>query len=369
MRYNFAEKKLSHHFSTERMTLIKKYILAGISLNIVGMPGIGISITLRYVAMQDYAKMYYLDMYTLSTISSDELFKQIFTILGGKSIPKTRQELLQRCNDMLIESVEGEKKVVIIINRFHRLSKEFSKEFFSHLRFLQNSSKGNIVFLISTYRPLSDTYANEIMGSNTTIFSTFFLKPFSKEEREELLLLNPTQLKSRREIQSILEVSGGHPNIIQLLMRSSYIHNPLLDSFINLQLKIIEEILTKKEKMLLRKILQGKIKIEESFLTQIGLIDKSGKIFSPLFEEYLEKQTPIKLPKKEALIFTFLKKKREKVVTKEELFSLLWKGDNDHATDWALNALIYRLRNNEYFKKSGYIIESFKGVGYRITKD
>lgn len=80
-----------------------------------------------------------------------------------------------------------------------------------------------------------------------------------------------------------------------------------------------------------------------------------------------------------------------KTVIKDEIFAEVWPAHNvlpettaslqagsrseagggenyEGATDWALDALIYRLRNSTFMKSHGYIIESHKKVGYTLIQ-
>jgi L-methionine (R)-S-oxide reductase len=76
----------------------------------------------------------------------------------------------------------------------------------------------------------------------------------------------------------------------------------------------------------------------------------------------------LKLPQKEGKLFSLLQKELGKTVPKDIIFKEIWKDTPDEATDWALNSLIYRLRKNTTFHKSGYIIENNKDIGYSLIK-
>ena len=63
------------------------------------------------------------------------------------------------------------------------------------------------------------------------------------------------------------------------------------------------------------------------------------------------------------------------VVSKDEIFAQVWPeksedvtGKSDLPTDWALDALIYRLRKHPFMKANNYIIESQKKVGYTLIQ-
>lgn len=96
---------------------------------------------------------------------------------------------------------------------------------------------------------------------------------------------------------------------------------------------------------------------------------KNGfKLFSPVFEEYIRLNLPVKLPPKEAKLFKLLRNNVGKVVTKYEIFQALWGSDSEKGSDWALDALVYRLRSHPFIKSHGYIIESQKKVGYSLIQ-
>ncbi len=77
---------------------------------------------------------------------------------------------------------------------------------------------------------------------------------------------------------------------------------------------------------------------------------------------------PTKLPVKEAKLFKLLRQNAGKVVSKDEIFSEVWPEGDNGATDWALDALIYRLRKHPFMQSHHYIIESHKKVGYTLIQ-
>jgi DNA-binding response OmpR family regulator len=99
------------------------------------------------------------------------------------------------------------------------------------------------------------------------------------------------------------------------------------------------------------------------------------KLFTPLLAEYIKTNLPVKLPAKEAKLFKLLRKNIGKVTSKDEIFTEVWgeenidaTGKSDLPTDWALDALIYRLRKHPFITSHGYIIESHKKVGYTLIQ-
>ncbi len=98
-----------------------------------------------------------------------------------------------------------------------------------------------------------------------------------------------------------------------------------------------------------------------------GQDKKSYSLFTPLLSEYIKTNLPVKLPVKEKILFNLLRKNLGKVVTKYEIFTEVWPNSED-ATDWALDALVYRLRKNSFIHSHGFIIESSKKVGYTLIQ-
>ena len=65
-------------------------------------------------------------------------------------------------------------------------------------------------------------------------------------------------------------------------------------------------------------------------------------------------------------MFSVLKAHLNTVVSREEIFSSVWGVEDDNVTDWALDALVYRLRKNKVFQNSGFTIENHKKQGYSL---
>lgn len=77
---------------------------------------------------------------------------------------------------------------------------------------------------------------------------------------------------------------------------------------------------------------------------------------------------PVRLPVKESKLFKLLRKNLGNTVSKDEIFIEIWNENSEEATDWALDALIYRLRKHPFMITNGYIIESHKKIGYTLIQ-
>lgn len=356
MTNNFKEQKLRPDFAKKDISEVKKLINQSTSFSIVSMPGLGISMFLRYLATLSFVKIIHLDCNELSQPTKKTMFKLLEKQLGGKS------------DLMLDKLVRREKRVVIIFNRFDRLNKEFDYNFFANLRSLRDIDKEKIVMIFAISNPLTEKFPKAVSGGNLNMFSkTYFLKPFTTSDLDKLVNLNAPNLRKHPQYKSLLILSGGHYQLLQLLLKDD-------QQAVNLQLKELYEYLNFSQRKQLQRLAFGKSLNSlslDTMLLDLGYISRQTshdrKVFvSPLLEGYIKANSRLKLPVKESKLFKFLKSNLNKVVTKDEIFNTLW--EDEEASDWTLNALIYRLRKNPTFKASGYLIESYKKIGYTLIK-
>lgn len=145
-----------------------------------------------------------------------------------------------------------------------------------------------------------------------------------------------------------------------------------MDRFVKMQLKELVDYLNYRQKKVLQKIALGKEVelISGGYLSGVGMVQKIGsgyRLFTPLLTEYIKTSLPVRLPAKEARLFRLLRQHTGQTVPKEEIFQEIWPS-SEEASDWALDALIYRLRKHPVITAHGYIIESHKKVGYTLIQ-
>ena len=143
----------------------------------------------------------------------------------------------------------------------------------------------------------------------------------------------------------------------------------ILDQFVKLQMKGLIDYLDYTQRKQIQKVAlrqaQGKpISEIDDYLLGVGMIN-DNRLFSPLLAEYVRQNISVKLPPKEAKLFRLLRNSMGKIVDKEEIFNALW--PDGEGSNWALDALVYRLRKHPFIQNQGYIIESHKKVGYTLT--
>ena len=194
-----------------------------------------------------------------------------------------------------------------------------------------------------------------------------YFKPYTKEDLKKLLKVGPEQLPKPEELERLLDLSGGHNQLFRILLNSHKQQNLLLDQFVKVQLKGLVDYLDYQQRKTLQKIALGK-KVEDidDYLLGVGMVTHNTT-FTPLLSDYIKQNMPARLPPKEAKIFKILRNNLGRIVSKDEIFDSVWE-EGDKATDWALDALIYRLRKHSFITSHGYIIESHKKVGYSLIQ-
>lgn len=379
--YNFSEAKLGPDFAKENLKNFKQLIDAAISFVVVSMPGIGVSYFLKYLAMQDFASFIHVDLYDLPTLSQHEFYKLLLTQLGGKpcnSTPgrpgsKTDEQMLLESKNLLQTITQKREKIVLIFSRFDQLKKEFDWNLLSNIQNLTAVSPGKIVLIFTSTRPLHEIAPDALSGGNLNFYSeNLYFQLYSKEDLRKLLQIEPARPTPKAVLEELLNLSGGHNQLLRILLSSQKQQNLLLDQFVKLQMKELVDYLDYHQRKTIQKIALGKNVGEiDEYLLGIGMVKKTRsafQLFSPLLTEYIKTNMPVKLPAKEAKLFKLLRENMGKTVSKDEIFTEIWGENNEDATNWALDALIYRLRKHPFIKTNGYIIESHKKVGYTLIQ-
>mgnify|MGYP003394006001 CR=1 FL=1 len=378
--YNFKEANLDPDFAKDKVKDFKTLIDSSQSFTVVSMPGVGVSYFLKYLASQKFAHFIHIDLYNLPTISKHEFYRMFLTDLGGKPGAKTDEQVFLETKAILKKLAEANDKIVIIFSRFDALKKDLDENFLSNLQSLTTLALGSpreagkIVLIFTAIKPLYELAPDSVVGGNLTFYSKiYYFKPFSNSDLKALFMLEHT-IKAHPHLDKLIELSGGHNQLFHVFMNSHKQNNLLLDKFVTLQLRDLTSYLDYQQKKQIQKVSLGKnvSDIDEYLLGTGYVLEKNSalQIFSPVLQEYIKLNIPHKLPVKEKALFDLLKNSLGKIVSKDEIFNSIW-GENPPAggaTDWALDALIYRLRNHPFIKSHGYIIESHKKVGYLLIQ-
>lgn len=369
----FEESRLGDGFCKQTVKQAEDFITSSQNFVVVGLPAMGISIFLKYLSCQPIAHFIHINTYEMDELTKDDFFRLIYRRLGGKKDLHSTTDILEAIRQKLKEEVQKFGKTVLVFNRFDRLSEEFDDLLFANLRSLRDVDRDNIILVLSACKPLTQIAPEAVAGNIKLYDNNLFLKPYSTSDLKKILLLkDPTSFNLHKNMEKVLKLCGGHYALLHVILRCERLENPLLDHFVKLQLKALYDFLDYKKRKTVEKIaLDKEVNQVDQYLLDVGMVVKRGEkyeLFTPLFSEYIRSHAQIKLPAKEKRLFQLLSKNLDQVISKELIYQAVWR-DEDEGSEWALNALIYRLRKNPYFIAQGYIIENHKKEGYVMYKD
>lgn len=372
MKYNFSEKNLGSDFCKHTVDEVRVAIQKGRSSTILGMPLSGMITLCRYLTTTDMAFFAYLDTQSVKYTRND-LFIALYNELEGKDLHDVSINSFEACKKQLRKLLLSQKRIVILIARVDSLQEELSSGLLADFKTLADIDLGKIIIIGTSRQPFNKLSATALNHNPSFMTDAIYFTPYKGRDFEKLVKFLPGSIHiSPKAIETIQTLSGGHICLMWQLLKTDYFDNPLQDEILQLHLQTIYEAYLPNQQSQLRRIATGKaIKDLDPFLLKIGLVKEVNgnyELFTPLLRDYILQYVSTKLPKKERKLFALLKKKKGKLVTKEEIFKDLWGEDALQATDWALNAVIYRLKKNQMFINKGYIIENEKGEGYRMVK-
>lgn len=373
-KYNFREAQISPSFFEQKIKEIDGLIKKSITFTILSMPGVGVTQLLRYFVSKFHYYFAFIETGAVTKFSKSNFLKLILKELEVEATAGDDQDLFLKCEDRLAELSQKQERVVLIFNRFNKLAKQMDYDFLALLRTLKNINPEKIVMIFAANKPLNELNPKAVIGPNLNSYLyTIYLGTYNEVDLRKLApIYSPlAETVSKEKLDMAVNLSGGHINLLSLLLKSEE-ENPATNHDIAVQFKDILNALTYSQKDTLKKIAHGKkVAKVDNYLVRVGLVkeNKNGlKLFSAVLEGYLQNRTYIKLPVKEAKLFSLLKNNLGKVVLKDQIFEAIWGDNPDLFSDWALNALIYRLKKNSIFQKSGCVIENYKKQGYSLIK-
>lgn len=371
--YNFKEFGLGPDFAQDKLKDFAGMIEASSSFTTMSMPGVGASYFLKYLCKQNFAFFFHIDLYLLPTLTQHEFYRLFHREVGGKPSPKTDEQIFLETKNLIKNYAQKYPKVVVVFSRFDQLKKELDENFLSNLQSLSTIIPGKIVLIFTSIKPLHELAPDAITGGNLTFYSKYlYFKPYSGQDLKKLLKLESEPLPTSAQLDQLIELSGGHYQLLNILLNSQKQQNLLLDQFVKLQLKGLVDYLDYQQRKQVQKITLGKkLPAVDEYLLGVGMVKQKGasfELFTPLLADYIKANLSVKLPPKEAKLFKLLRNNIGRVVAKDEIFQTLWENEPEKGTDWALDALIYRLRKHPFITSQGYIIESQKKVGYTLIQ-
>lgn len=222
--------------------VISRLLSAGESTSVVGERRIGKTSLLKYLANPDTAPelglppekfcLVYIDFQGLTDITPVRFWQRVLRKMEAaickpelvSEIQNLRQQDTFDLFDLedLFEAISGEGiTIVLFLDEFEYVTRNpnFSADFFGGLRAL--AIHQDLSLVTGTRRELIDLcHSEEIKGSPFfNIFVNLVLRPFSREKVLEMIAgyIARTELSVvDRELEMILQLSGGHPFFVQM---------------------------------------------------------------------------------------------------------------------------------------------------------
>lgn len=421
------EKEYDQSFRAEDVKILSDSIAKRASIELVGMKRVGINNFLRFFLMnkkQFLSSKENENLFTLVDLNDlieCELFsfwrlllKRIVDQVEESNLPeKTKQKISNiflRCiqsGDFFL-TFDGVKEIIstisknntnitIFFTRFDRISEAVSLEFFNNLQSLKDAGIGKLSFIFTSFRSLSDMAPHIFDKNSLALFSkVHFIKPADKKDgliMLNLFLKNHKVKIDEKNKEVILELSGGHAQYLQIssvILSEIYANGRKLffnglskliydDERINLLSEELWESLNFDEKNILKEIANNKNvyrekQIENSYLWESGILNSKNKIFSPLFESYLQKlesdkgNQGLEFSKKEFLLYSILEKSSNEICEREDIVEFVWPEYKEYGvSDWSIDRLVARVRNKLKKQKNNYEIITIRTRGYKLV--
>ncbi|MBP7807413.1 helix-turn-helix domain-containing protein [Candidatus Saccharibacteria bacterium] len=360
-------------FCPDRMAEIKQLIDSSTDTAVVGMPGVGIATFLIELSKQPYGLMIFIDAHVLPRHTTDDIARALLQKLGQEAGDMSPDEVIRAVVARLQEACKRHERIVISIGGFDQLQAEFDKDFFHTLMTFKGVDKQKIIYLFGVCRRLDSLITNKMIDTDLRFFSSvYYLKPYEPDALRFLLpIYASTATLQHPRLNELIPYSGGNFQFLRLLLASQRQDRPVDDPLIKLAFSNIYNSLSGKQKTLLKQMAQnGSSDKTDEFLQGVGIIVPDGKrykLFCELFVDCVRVYTQPRLPAKEQKLFRLLKRNIGEIVHKNEIMDVLW--PDGSGSEWALNALVYRLRRHPAFQSQQYSIENAKKLGYILTKN
>lgn len=343
-------------------------------LSVFGMPGSGISLFLRELAKSNLAKPFYVDVFGLTELSSKGLFAALAEKLDIKIDDLEESKLVTECIKKLESLTKNKSRVAIYFGGFDQLKSVLNSDLIQSLQSLERSCAGNVVLIFGLCESLPRLLNDKVFDAALRLFSNaYYLKPYSNEELRYLMsLYGPLYWEKLPNLENSIKLSGGHFQLLLSLLGSQREISDSLDMHYKLLFKNLYDHLHGPDRTTLRRVARNTKRLQASdYLIGTGIVQQEGEsfqLFSPLFKQYLLEINGKRLPVKEQRLFSLLKRNLDYTVSKQEIFDTVWK-DEEVASEWALNALVYRLRKHPAFLAKNYMIENQKKLGYTLSRN
>ncbi len=359
----YTDHTFSKNFCHELVGDCLKSIADGQSFNLVAMPGVGVTFLVRQLEHSSPDTFVSLNSFELHDFTKTALYNQLARKLGLESASAEQVDL--HAIGESLKARAANHKTVLIINRFDRLGPILDLGFYDNLHFLRDIADGKLVFILISAEPLAESSGQGMQELLGLIDTTHYFTGYSPDNLREILISNgvmPADIEP-----TALQLAGGHHALVQLLLRCQNLDNALSDPMPELIVRDLYLGLSPKRRNNLNAIAAGRKVHIDPFLQNVGYVvnrDNQPAIFTPLLAEYALREQRNHLPLRERRLLGLLKRNAGRLVSKQEILDTVWRESNGIASDWTLNALVYRLRRHPAFDTQRYTIESHKKQGY-----
>ncbi len=355
----YPDHAFSEQFCNDLLVACEDAIDSRQSFNLVAIPGVGVTFFVKYLERRLSARFVYINPYEMHEFSKQAVYAQLAKKLGMDEPGSASVDDIRRA---LLELSQSASSVVILFNRFDRVSGVVDERFYDVLRHLRDANRSKIVIGFVTGVPLINDarLARSLMGLVTR---TVYFSGYGDTDMQQILAGSGARAATDQE----LRLAGGHHVLLQVLMGCQDMENALSDPMVELVIKDMLASLPQNYRRHVERLALKGAGSDDAFLLGTHFVSQEAErtiLFTPLMEEYIRRSHHVKLPQKEQRLFDVLARHGGRVVNKQEIFDYVWREQNGIASEWALNALVYRLRRHPGFDARRYEIESHKKSGY-----
>lgn len=318
---NTREKEISKY-----LDFLKK----GLSVQIIGLPGVGKNNLLRLLAYNINARYYHLKKYEkimhFVYIDSAEaknrpqidltklILSSIAFSLGernmvteSKRVNSLLQEGLSMNDEFLMFqylkkavdflTIEKKLSVILLFDRFDTITPNLTENFFMNLKSLRDNSKYRFGVVFSLKRPLEETVDVNLISDFSDIISkneiyTELSDPIALKFRTEYIEKAARSSLDKNLSNEIIKLTGGHAKLTKLAFEKVTSESEEIDNLKEYLLKqptIISALNELWDNFLPSEKLELKNKAfsQNSYLIKTGLIN-NGDITIPLLEDFIE---------------------------------------------------------------------------------
>lgn len=426
MHQHIEEASYPLSFRRKDSQLLGLHIKNRHSVVLVGMKRVGISNFLRFFLFRNGITKKYIDSSTnhlfipidLNDLVERELFpfwvltlKRIEDAVNRSDVSKKTKDSIE---ELFLDSIQSQdlfltidairKSLSTLVDegymptlfflRFDRMQDVITPEFFANLQGLIDACHQKLSYVFTSVRSLEFLSPTVFTKASVSVFArTMHIQPSLREDSVIVADIISERLGlalNKSDENKLLNLTDGYNQYLQFALnslnenRAGKVTEQTLkkiesDERIVLQSEELWESLTEDEKEVLISFLSGKKisheqKEKAEYLWDTGFI-KDGKIFSPLFEEYVIEKGRTRsdsqkkeLSKKEHMLLNILESNRGGLCERELIIETVWpEAESYGVSDWAVDRLVARLRQKIKDMDSDYEIVTVKTRGYKLV--